>query len=234
MFTFAAMADYPVIITRRRTTRLSIRVTKDGEVRVSAPRLLPRRVINEFVASHQEWIEKALERVGRRQRGREAFYSQLDVSTPALRKAAAARLAAIVVPMVERHAKALAVELAVGPTPGEGRSRRSDTGASVKAGAETATVTAGVTSLPTTIAPAAISYRCTKTRWGSCNPKTRHINFSTYLLLLPDWCIEHVVVHELCHLLVPDHGPRFYALMDRHFPRWKEARRQTRLLVSGQ
>ena len=84
-----------------------------------------------------------------------------------------------------------------------------------------------------TLVPSAISYRCTRTRWGSCNPKTRRINFSTYLLLLPEWCIEHVVVHELCHLLVPNHGPRFYALMDRHFPRWKEARRETRRLASG-
>ena len=185
------MADYPVTITRRRTSRLSIRVTKDGEVRVSAPWLMPKRAINEFVASHAEWIEKALERVGRHRDGREAFYGQMDVSTPALRKAAAARLAAIVEPMVQKHAAALEVT------------------------------------------PSGISYRCTRTRWGSCNPRTRHINFSTYLLLLPDWCIEHVVVHELCHLLVPDHSPRFYALMDRHFPRWKEARRHTRLLVTG-
>ena len=189
---------------------------------MSAPRLVPRRVINEFVASHREWIEKALERVGRQQRGREAFYAQLDVSTPALRKAAAARLAEIVTPMVERHAAALEDELAGGAALGTSVSRDADTARSVVASA------AG-----TSLAPSAISYRCTKTRWGSCNPKTRRINFSTYLLLLPDWCIEHVVVHELCHLLVPDHSPRFYALMDRHFPRWKEARRETRRLAGG-
>lgn len=75
--------------------------------------------------------------------------------------------------------------------------------------------------------PSGISYRRSKTRWGSCNVKSRHINFSAYLLLLPDWCIEHVVVHELAHLIVPNHSADFYREMDRYFPRWKEARQET-------
>ncbi|NLG08305.1 MAG: M48 family metallopeptidase, partial [Deinococcales bacterium] len=32
----------------------------------------------------------------------------------------------------------------------------------------------------------------------------------------------YIVVHEVAHLLVPDHGPRFKALMSRHVPRWRE------------
>ena len=40
--------------------------------------------------------------------------------------------------------------------------------------------------------------------------------------------LEHVVVHELCHLLEPSHNARFHALMDKFFPRWKEARKETR------
>ena len=52
-----------------------------------------------------------------------------------------------------------------------------------------------------------------------------------YLLLLPQRCIEHIVVHELAHLLVPNHGPRFYAVMDKHFPDWKQVRKETSKLV---
>ena len=74
------------------------------------------------------------------------------------------------------------------------------------------------------VSPSVVSYRASRSRWGSCNPSTRRINFSYYLLLLPDICIEHVVVHELAHLLVSGHGPAFYKVMDRYFPRWKEAR----------
>ena len=35
-------------------------------------------------------------------------------------------------------------------------------------------------------------------------------------------------VHELCHLIEPSHNAHFHALMDKFFPRWKEARRETR------
>lgn len=81
------------------------------------------------------------------------------------------------------------------------------------------------------VKPSAVSYKPMISRWGVCNVKGHSICFSTYLLLLPDWCVEHVVVHELCHLLVPSHNARFYALMDKYFPQWKEARKETRKLV---
>ena len=76
--------------------------------------------------------------------------------------------------------------------------------------------------------PSAVSYKPTTSRWGQCNLKDRSINISTYLLLFPEWCIEHVVVHEMCHLLEPNHSARFHALMDKYFPRWREARREMR------
>ena len=78
------------------------------------------------------------------------------------------------------------------------------------------------------VKPSAVSYKAMISRWGVCNVKDKSICFSIYLLLLPEWCIEHVVVHELCHLLEPTHNARFHALMDKFFPRWKEARKETR------
>ena len=78
------------------------------------------------------------------------------------------------------------------------------------------------------VSPTAVRYKPMVSRWGMCNVKERSICYSTYLLLLPDWCVEHVVVHELCHLLEPSHNARFHALMDKYYPQWKEARRETR------
>ena len=75
---------------------------------------------------------------------------------------------------------------------------------------------------------AGVTYKPTISRWGQCDVRKRTICFSAYLLLLPDWCVEHVVVHELCHLLEPSHNARFHALMDRYFPRWREARKKTK------
>ena len=80
------------------------------------------------------------------------------------------------------------------------------------------------------VKPAVVRYRAMVSRWGVCNVRTKSVCFSAYLLLLPEWCVEHVVVHELCHLLEPSHNARFHALMDKYFPRWKEARQKTRLI----
>ncbi len=60
-----------------------------------------------------------------------------------------------------------------------------------------------------------------KTRWGSCNPRTRTIRLNTELAKKPAECLEYILVHELIHLLEPSHGPRFVALMDQHLPKWQ-------------
>ena len=82
------------------------------------------------------------------------------------------------------------------------------------------------------VKPSSISYKTMISRWGVCNVRDRSICFSSYLLLLPELCVEHVVVHELCHLLEPSHNARFHALMDKFFPRWKEARKVAKSCVT--
>lgn len=62
-----------------------------------------------------------------------------------------------------------------------------------------------------------------KTRWGSCTPRTRHIRLNTDLVRKPENLLEYVVVHELVHLIEPSHNKRFIALMDQHYPAWREA-----------
>lgn len=57
-------------------------------------------------------------------------------------------------------------------------------------------------------------------RWGSCTPKGR-IMLNPDLIQAPGRCIEYVVIHELCHLVHPDHSAAFYKLLDRVMPDWK-------------
>lgn len=78
------------------------------------------------------------------------------------------------------------------------------------------------------VQPSSVSFKPTISRWGQCNVKSCSITISAYVLLLPEWCVEHIVVHELCHLLEPSHNARFHALMDQYFPRWREAHKETR------
>ena len=69
-----------------------------------------------------------------------------------------------------------------------------------------------------------LAYRNMKSRWGSCQPSTGRICINTRLALYPPECLEYVVVHELCHLLVHGHGPEFHDLMTSVMPDWRQRR----------
>ena len=73
-----------------------------------------------------------------------------------------------------------------------------------------------------------LAYRNMKSRWGSCQPETGRICINVRLALYPPDCLEYVVVHELCHLLAPGHGPEFHAIMDAVMPDWKARRAKLR------
>ncbi len=48
-------------------------------------------------------------------------------------------------------------------------------------------------------------------RWGSCTPLDRSIRLSRRLRGMPEYVVDYVLLHELTHLLVPGHGPAFWA-----------------------
>ena len=53
-------------------------------------------------------------------------------------------------------------------------------------------------------------------RWGSCSPHDGVIHLSLALADFPAWVRDYVIVHELAHLIVPDHSPAFWRLVDRY------------------
>lgn len=63
-----------------------------------------------------------------------------------------------------------------------------------------------------------------KTKWGGCNPRSRHIRLNTELVKKPKDLLEYVIVHEMVHLLEPTHSERFQELLSKHYPSWREAR----------
>ena len=63
-----------------------------------------------------------------------------------------------------------------------------------------------------------------KTKWGSCNHRAGHIRLNTELVKKPKDLLEYVIVHEMAHLLEPTHSELFTAILDQHWPSWREAR----------
>ncbi len=178
-------------LTYKRTSRLSMRIVRNGDVHVSVPIGLSQKEVETFINSHQDWIEKARKKTNERQKQRIAFFNQLPMRTKAQKNEATEKVIKLIEPMIERHSKNMSVH------------------------------------------PSSVSYKPMISRWGICNVREHSISFSTYLLLLPEWCVEHVVVHELCHLLEPSHNASFHNLMDIYYPRWRDARKETRRITRG-
>ena len=66
-------------------------------------------------------------------------------------------------------------------------------------------------------APASIRFVDNQnSRWGSCSIQSREIRLSSRLASYPSWVVDYVIVHELAHLVVPDHSPAFAALVQRY------------------
>lgn len=69
-----------------------------------------------------------------------------------------------------------------------------------------------------------------KTRWGSCNHARQHIRLNTELVKKPRDLLEYVIVHEMAHLIEPNHSARFVAILDEHYPAWRDARAELNAL----
>lgn len=80
-------------------------------------------------------------------------------------------------------------------------------------------------------APTVIRVRPLKSLWGSLDTRDR-VTLDLALALAPPAALKYVLVHELCHLRIRSHSPRFWALVASILPNWQEQRDWLR--VNGQ
>lgn len=75
------------------------------------------------------------------------------------------------------------------------------------------------------VRPTGLKVTTARRRYGSCSGKNS-LCFSCFLMNCPEEAVELVVVHELCHIREKNHGPRFYALLERYLPDWRERKKR--------
>lgn len=208
-----------VKVVKKRIKNMYLRVSKKGEIIVSAPILLPDSTIEEFVFSKKEWIKGALGRVNTKKtptrsfcEGEEYYFlgKKSVLHTDTTRKSG-----------YYFQGNELVICVGENSTP---ESRRK---ALVEVYREAMNQI-----LPD------IFCECQEksglyakewhikdmtTRWGSCNTKDKRIWISLWLMEKPPECIKAVVYHELAHLKIKGHNKEFYQLLEKICPNYRQA-----------
>ena len=73
------------------------------------------------------------------------------------------------------------------------------------------------------VKPGRIAIREQKTRWGSCSSKG-NLNFNWKIVMAPLPVLEYLVLHEMCHLVHPNHSPNFWSEVRRFMPDYQGRR----------
>lgn len=73
------------------------------------------------------------------------------------------------------------------------------------------------------VRPKSLTIRDQRTRWGSCS-SSGTLSFNWRLIMVPPTVMQYVVIHELTHMIVPNHSVQFWAQVARYYPSYKEAR----------
>ena len=71
------------------------------------------------------------------------------------------------------------------------------------------------------VAYTGLTIRGQRTRWASCSAGGA-MSFNWRLLLAPEAVLDYVIEHEVCHLEVMDHSPRFWRLLEARVPDWRD------------
>ncbi len=72
-----------------------------------------------------------------------------------------------------------------------------------------------------------VSIKDQRSQWGSCS-RYGNLNFNYKIVLLPSALADYVIVHELCHLKEMNHSARFWSLISKTVPEWRERRSKLR------
>jgi predicted metal-dependent hydrolase len=218
----AGIAAGVEFVRHRRARHYILRLRDDGAVRVTVPRGGSRADAERFLRERRDWIARERHRreitaAGHREPWRAGTPVFLrGVSTP-LEVAEAG----------DRIVVTLGGETVMIPAADAGRLRTAvETHLRQVAGPE---LRARLLQLADAhgFAPAAVSIRDQRTRWGSCSP-SRCISLNWRLIQVPPDVRDYVLLHELMHLRHLNHSARFWRDLARVCPRLGESRRWLR------
>jgi predicted metal-dependent hydrolase len=196
----------------RRARRVRVSVDGDGAVSVTLPKRAAKREADAAVRELAPWIERRRHALARaaaevaRTPGTVPYLGEELRLVPQRRTRVHRRGDELLVP----HDDAAALE----------RWYRRAARAEIGPRLDAAVARAGTSY-------AGLTIRGQKTRWASCS-QTGAMSFNWRLLLAPEPVLDYVVEHEVCHLEILDHSPRFWRLLEQRVPDWRDHARWLR------
>ena len=70
-----------------------------------------------------------------------------------------------------------------------------------------------------------LTIRKMTTRWGVCNTRAKRVTLNLELMKKPIYCLDYVIMHELSHLIHPNHSKDFWALVEENCPEYKKIKK---------
>lgn len=213
---------FHVEVTRKDVKTLRLRVQRyTGEIRLSVPRRAPMSTVYAFLDANLDWLADARHRMQSVEPPAEKRLSQLT--------------------RVPLWGNELELEVRHGP---RATATRNPDGSLLLTGPDDAGLRRALDALyrrelgrvaegmlaawqPVVDREASsLKLRRMTTRWGTCNVRSRAVTLNLALAEREPDLLEYVVVHELTHLRVADHGPDFQWFMGMYLPDWKQRRRR--------
>lgn len=224
------------ISKNRQATRFKITIRPDGTIRVTIPWIASFRSGEKFLAEHLQWISQTKEKLAEKQSSprliqpghlfstRNYHYHVCSADIPQFR-----------IRYAEKEKRVLfeyPVNLSIESDELQNR---------LKLVIENVLRFDAKKYLPVRIAELAsnlgytyqkVTIKNNKTNWGSCSNR-KNINLNLHLMRLNDRLIDYIIVHELVHTIIPNHGSGFKATMQKHFQDAAEMEKELKKIRTG-
>lgn len=175
-------------VRSQRARKLSIRINQRGQVRVSIPRFITQKQAERFFLSKQQWVQKQLDTL--KTKDCKGILPPEGGMIQIRGRSYPVRLRREDAD-VESAIWSLLQKEASGYLPGRVMELSEKHGYKISG----------------------IKIRKMHTRWGSCTPR-KSINLNSWLMMLPEYLSDYVILHELVHTRIPDHSSRFWEELD--------------------
>ena len=214
-------------LERKKVKNINLRVKHDGSVYVSAPKRVTVREIEGFIISRSEYIRRAA-----------VYFAERDVkkAPPSYTDGEelmylGSKLKLSLIPDSREYAELCGEELQIHirDTGNTQRVKKLVDGWYDKRCREVyceIALEVWRRFMKYGVALPQLKIRSMTSRWGSCHYTKGIITLNRRLIEAPRHCIEHVVTHEFCHFIHPNHSKEFYALLGAECPHWRESKNE--------